>query len=376
MPTYKHRTVFEIARGIKAFFRLEAGVTRVVVPEPRSANRVEAPVRRQLAAKDRQIAGLRAKLARNGSGGTDGLINPENLIWIFCTSRSGSTWMAHMMEDMKDHTVWHEPAVGELFGNFYYERKPNREGNHYILGGRKNTWLMPLRSFVLEAASLKFPEVVDKGFLAAKEPASAIGAPLIMQALPESRMIFLVRDPRDVAASSLDAQKEGSWFREQRKRKGAADQHPEPPTGERLNAHVERNARKYRTNVEKARQAYEAHGGPKALVKYEDLRADTLGEMKRIYSTLGIPFDQRELAGVVEKHSWENIPEDQKGEGKFYRKGSPGSWREDLSPEQIRIVETMTAPLIEQLYPYTKTASTIRASSGDGGSPPGMGAGE
>lgn len=86
-------------------------------------------------------------------------------------------------------------------------------------------------------------------------------------------------------------------------------------------------------------------------VKYEDLRADTLKEMRRIYSTLGIPFEKEELAGIVEKHSWENIPEDQKGEGKFCRKGSPGSWREDLNPEQIEIVERIIAPLIEKFYP-------------------------
>ena len=39
-----------------------------------------------------------------------------------------------------------------------------------------------------------------------------MGAPLLMEALPESRMILLVRDPRDVAASTLDAAKEGGWL--------------------------------------------------------------------------------------------------------------------------------------------------------------------
>lgn len=220
MPAYKHRMVFETVRGIKSFFGFEVGVTRGVVPDPGSNDGTLDKVRRQLAVKDQRIAKLRMRLARSGSGDTDGLINPENLVWIFCTSRSGSTWMANMFEDLRDHTVWHEPAVGELFGNFYYLSKPGRGGNHYILGGRNHTWTRPLRAFVLEAASLKFPESVNGGFLVAKEPASAIGAPLIMQALPESRMIFLIRDPRDVAASSMDANREGSWFQEQRKRKG------------------------------------------------------------------------------------------------------------------------------------------------------------
>jgi Sulfotransferase domain len=74
--------------------------------------------------------------------------------------------------------------------------------------------------------------------------------------------------------------------------------------------------------------------------------------MKRMYSELGIEVDEGELERVVDKHSWENIPEDQKGEGKFYRKATPGSWREDLTPEQAEAIERVTAPLLEDLYPH------------------------
>jgi Sulfotransferase domain len=61
--------------------------------------------------------------------------------------------------------------------------------------------------------------------------------------------------------------------------------------------------------------------------------------------------DEGELERVVEKHSWENIPEEEKGEGKFYRKATPGGWREDLSPEQAEAIERITAPLMKELYP-------------------------
>jgi Sulfotransferase domain len=165
-----------------------------------------------------------------------------------------------------------------------------------------------------------------------------VGAVLLAEALPESRMVLLVRDPRDYTASWVDAHKEGGW------RSG----------GEGPEDSAERTAKlaqRYLRHVGEAKRAYEAHAGPKVLIKYEDLRADTLGTMKRLYAKLEIPLDEDELPGAVEKHSWENIPEDKKGEGKFYRKASPGSWREDLSPEQARIVEQITAPLLKELYP-------------------------
>ena len=89
------------------------------------------------------------------------------------------------------------------------------------------------------------------------------------------------------------------------------------------------------------------------LVRYEELRADTLGTMKRMYSKLDVPVDEAELERAVEKHSWENIPEEEKGEGKFYRKATPGGWREDLTEEQARAVEEITAPLLEEYYGRT-----------------------
>ena len=73
--------------------------------------------------------------------------------------------------------------------------------------------------------------------------------------------------------------------------------------------------------------------------------------MRRIYSALEIPVDEGELLRAIEKHAWESIPQDQKGEGKFYRKAIPGSWREDLTAEQAQIVEKVVAPLLNQLYP-------------------------
>jgi hypothetical protein len=166
--------------------------------------------------------------------------------------------------------------------------------------------------------------------------------------LPESRMIFLIRDPRDVVASSLDAAKEGSWLYDYKdkggwKRNALADKRPD--------AFVKRRAERYLQHAGGAKRAYETHEGPKVLVKYEDLRSDTFSEMERVYRELGMRVESEKLRRAVEKHSWENIPEEEKGEGKFYRKGEPGGWREDLTPEQVEIVERITAPILSEFYP-------------------------
>lgn len=58
-------------------------------------------------------------------------------------------------------------------------------------------------------------------------------------------------------------------------------------------------------------------------VRYEELLANTLGTMERIYSALGIEVNEEQLGRAVEKHSLENIPEEKKGEGKCRRKATP-----------------------------------------------------
>jgi hypothetical protein len=353
MPVFNSRTVIEITRGIRAFLNLEAGLTRGEIPA--RAQGVEEPpaselarVRTRLEEKEREIAGLEQRLAARSSraGGVD----PENVVWIFCSNRSGSTWLSSMMGEVEGHEVWNEPLVGKLFGDLYYAGAAGHQKvKHYILGDfHKGSWLDSVQSFVLSEATARFPGVAEGGYLIIKEPNGSIGAPLLSEAMPASRVIFLLRDPRDVAASGLDAARKGSWQYENAadrgwKREALADNQPD--------VWVRRRAQNYVRHAGKARDAYEAHKGPKVLIRYEELRDDTRGTMERLYSTLGIEVGGEELARAVEKHAWENIPEKEKGQGKFYRKATPGGWREDLTPGQVEIVEQVSAALLKEFYP-------------------------
>ena len=294
-----------------------------------------------------EIARLWARLGGKNRRNTG--IRAENFIWIFGSGRSGSTWLRSMMEDLDRHQAWEEPMVGRLFGEFLNQAKQVdlRRSDFIMANATRKGWIRSIRNFVLDCARYAFPRVGDSDYLVVKEPNGSMGAPLLMEALPESRMILLIRDPRDIVSSQLDAARQGGWMYERKesdvwKQKALPDNDPD--------TFVRNRSRKYLQHAGNAKKAYEAHRGPKVLVRYEDLRTNTLETMKRIYSTLGIPVDEGELARVVEKHSWEKIPEENKGDGKFYRKATPGGWREDLTPEQARIVEKVTAPLLAEFY--------------------------
>ncbi len=335
MSDFKNRGGFKATRRIKAFLNpdepaQEAGDAQTI-----------KKLRRQMAGKDEEISRLRASLAKQEEG-----VEAGNIVWIFGAGRSGSTWLAAMMDEMERQAVWFEPRVGVVFDPHKLDRY---KGRHFVLSEHyKKTWLKSIRTFILDGANARFPKMGADDCLMVKEPAGSVGATWIMEAMPESRMILLTRDPRDYAASWLDAHREGGWQKERRKKDWRRD-HVLADTDS--DAFVRRQAESYVRHVGSAKQAYDAHRGRKTLIRYEDLRADALGTMKRLYSEIEVPVDEERLAHSVGKHSWESIPEEQKGEGKFYRKAKPGGWREDLTPGQARVVEEITAPLLRELYP-------------------------
>jgi hypothetical protein len=316
VPDFRYPKVSSVARRIRAVLGLEGGVTRGALPKPTSAG-----------------------------GHSAGSVAPENMIWIFGTGRTGSTWLAAMMEEPEGHNVWFEPRVGTIFDPQRFQR---HGGKHFILASQyKDVWLRSIRNFILDGANARFPELAG-GYLAVKEPGGSVGAGLIMEALPESGMVLLIRDPRDVVASWLDATRKGGW---QTRRRGEGGRRAESLAETNPNAFVRRHADAYLQHVGSARRAYEAHEGRKVVVRYEDLRADTLGTIKRMYGELNVPVEESKLAKAVEKHAWENIPEEEKGQGKFYRKATPEAWRQDLTRRQVKTVERITAPLLEEFYP-------------------------
>lgn len=314
--------------------------TETVKPRSRTSGPHEATTE-----QEQEIRRLRALLASNGieAGG----IRPEQMVWIFGAPRTGSTWLSAMMGEIGNNIEWREPYAGDLFGYAYHRRAGDwmRAQREFILGDPyREVWLRSIRTFVLEGANARFPDLEKDGHLIIKEPNGALGAHLLSEALPESRVIFLIRDPRDIVASIVDAQREGSWTARQLG-------HRSSPVETNSEQFVRQRASLCLMSLEKSGEAYDNHRGPKVLIRYEELRADVLGTLRRVTTAIDAPVGEKGLRQAVEKHAWEKIPEKNKGEGKFYRKAKPGGWREDLTPKQARIVEEVTAPILNEFYP-------------------------
>jgi len=254
-----------------------------------------------------------------------------------------------MLSDLGSNALWNEPLVGALFGEFYLNHHADRRTGAFIMApSRRDAWLPAVRGMVLRGAAKRFPNLPREGYLIVKEPNGYLGAPLLSAAMPESRLVFVLRDPRDVVASGLDAQRAGGWTADLQVWKGVekpvqlADTDPE--------AFVRDVAELYLKGIQQVERAYLAHAGPKAMVKYEALRASPKQTMLELCSKLEFKVQDDELTKAVEGRAWEKIPPEQKGDRQFFRKATPGAWVEDLSVDQARIVEDVTAPVLTRFY--------------------------
>ena len=289
----------------------------------------------RLAEKDRQLTLLQEQLSKP--------VSPENIIWVFGSPRGGTTWLSEMMAAPKRRKLWREPFFGVVLAlRRLIVNQDHVASRQFILSDQlKEAWLPSVRNLFLDVAAARYPN--PRLLIVVKEPNGSMSAPVIMEALPESKLIFIVRDPRDVVASQLDASKAGSWYGRKEYEASLFD------TGE--GDYVEQLARGYVLNVSGAKEAYEGHKGPKAMVRYEDLREDTPALLRKIHDDLDLPLPPAQLRKSLAENSWESILEVERGEAKIRRKATPGGGREDLTPQQSEMVERITAPLLGEFYP-------------------------
>jgi hypothetical protein len=251
----------------------------------------------------------------------------------------------------------------------------HHEGDVWIVSYPKsgNTWTRFLIANLVAGG-----EVVDWSNIERRVPDIYITRDPILRKLPRPRyikshdpyrpnyrrVVFIVRDPRDVAVSyyhfvrkakMLPADATMDEFM-QRFLEGRID--PYGSWGENVGSWL--GARKGSADF--------------MIVRYEDLLANAEAELARIAEMLGLPSDEELLRRAVENSRADRMREleqSQRGQHKLLRQSRPDipfvraakseQWRTDLPPEAVSKIEEAWGPIMRELgYLKLPVTETIR----------------
>jgi hypothetical protein len=285
----------------------------------------------------------------------------DRLAWIFGSSRSGSTWLLRMLAEMSGVVPIDDPHLGHHLGVWRpiplawasSEWEPELttltdlkrdEPGYFFAERHRASWSQPLRALIFarfeaQQASARRDDGKAPTYVV-KEPGSQV-APLLMELFPDSKLIFLLRDGRDVVDSWLAAYSEGSWAIP-----GGA--FPVAPAGRLALVRWLSAVWVYRSHA--VQRAFESHpGDARLLIRYEALREETDRCLAEVCELLGL--DRGDLAQIVERHHFEKMPAAMRGPREEARIARPGSWRENLSSEERgAMLEVLGGTLAELGY--------------------------
>lgn len=326
-------------------------------------------------------------MRRNEELSFDDVELESKLVWIFGSPRSGSTWLLEMLchplkPDPRSDVGfrWREESKVEpaalpvdefrVASHLVAASGVAELDNGAVVPDSLNFFFAPYSSYAFSSAFedvwrpearrftlVRLQAVIDRAkeaglsphsdipLLVIKEVNSSHGADLVMSLFPRSKMIFLVRDGRDVIDSLLDANRPGGWLA----RDGGALENEES-RGE----FVRQRALEWVARMNVCKHAYDNHQPElRRLVRYEDLLADSEARFSDLAGWLELPMGARRIHNIVRSHSMSAVPDDRKGAGKIRRAASPGRWREGLSTEeQAQAREIMASQLDELGYEH------------------------
>jgi Sulfotransferase family len=287
--------------------------------------------------------------------------NDERLAWIFGSSRSGSTWLLKMLSDFAGVVPIDDPHLGHHLGVWRpiplawaaAEEPPGElttlldlkaeESGYFFAERYRDSWWEPLRALIASRFEAQADALADDGApstFVVKEPGSH-AAPLLTELFPRSKVIFLLRDGRDVVDSWLDGYRDGSW---------AIPGGAFPVSEEGRIPLIRWLSAVWVVRSRAVRKAYESRPeGSRLLIRYEALRERTAQTLEEICGVLGL--DASMATEVSERHSFERVPATARGPRRVIRAARPGSWRENLSlAEQEAMHEALGSALEEFGY--------------------------
>lgn len=286
----------------------------------------------------------------------------SRVTWLFGSPRSGSTWLLRMAEQHPSIVGMNEPTIGYHLspflsnepgyraedldlGTFTLRRVAADNPHRFFAAKYADVWLPGLRRLLNDRLLAHLEREVggaapSDALLLVKEPNGSQSADVIMRAQPTARLLFLLRDGRDVVDSEVASFAVGGW------QESSFDHMRGVEDAERLDF-VIRSAYHWLWRTEVVETAFAEHRGPKHMVRYEDLLREPERRLRELIEWLEVPGEGLDVAKVVDEFAFERLP--YRGPDQQNRFATPGAWRDNLRPDERAAVQDILLPKLREL---------------------------
>ncbi|WP_347272945.1 sulfotransferase [Candidatus Kuenenia sp.] len=275
---------------------------------------------------------------------TKGDYTGHNLVFIVGCPRSGTTWLQRLLACHPKIRSGQESDVFDMFIGpqlraWRYCLDYKQSGRPVGLSSylRESEYLSALRQYMMNLLEPMIGNLQEGEVFVEKTPSHALFIPEIMEMLPECKIIHVLRDVRDVVASLLAASK--SW-----------GQYWAPKDAHSAATMWVQHVQAVRDSTKKlsSTQFYE--------LRYEDFVNDTENILIDVSSFLNLQWPSESLRIAISDNRVEKAKKDggtpipirgelgsllgpvtKEPEG-FVRKGQPGSWKDELSSQDLHAI--------------------------------------
>lgn len=292
----------------------------------------------------RRLADTEHSVRHGGAGWLDrqpdlALIAQSQLFFVGGAPRSGTTWLQQMLDSHPEVSCGGEGLfylhLAQPLDRLVQDRAAAIQAKNERIFGHTGGYALP----TAEDADL----MLGTGILAAmqrqaggrrcraygeKTPENVFAFERLRRIFPRARLLAIVRDPRDVLASS--------WHFFQKAPPGMDE-------AEAKRRFVEASLPSMARGIEVALRHMDADPRACTVVSYERLLADPAAELARLFAFIGVPNGQALVAACVERTRFDRLSRGRAaGEvrnGDFHRAGTAGTWRDTFGPDVDALVQ-------------------------------------
>lgn len=283
----------------------------------------------------------------------------ENIVFVVGSPRSGTTWLQRLLASHPHVRTGQESDVFSYISPQIRIWRSQLESKRNGRGGiglpcyfKEDEFMCLVRQYMMDLLQPMLDDLDPGQIFLEKTPSHALHVTEIAAMLPRSRIIHILRDPRDVVASLLAASK--TWGNRWA-----------PENARRAAWMWVRHVRPVRNVARKLPQDRFLE------IRYEELRQSPAQSLALVSRFLGLEWEEGQLAQAVAENSVENsrkrggtpIPvggEFQTVSGPvvtepngFVRRAQPGGWKDDLSSwEKFQVWFVARRLMVEVGYPW------------------------